>query len=58
MFGRTLWRRLRMLLMENILATAIGFIIGIAGNWLFWRYLLFIRPKVVLRPKIAAVIDE
>jgi hypothetical protein len=32
--------------MIEINTTMIGFLLGVVGSWLFWRYMLFLKPKV------------
>jgi hypothetical protein len=36
----------------KILELLIGFILGIIGSYLFWRYMLFLKPQIEISPKI------
>ena len=44
--------------METVIGLVVGFALGVLGSWLFWKYLLYIRPDVSIAPKIAVSIDE
>lgn len=44
--------------MDMVLPTIAGLIIGVATSWMFWRYLLWVKPKVVLSPKVSVTFDR
>ena len=44
--------------METVIGFVVGFALGIIGSWLFWKYLLWIRPDVLIASKIAVSMDE
>lgn len=31
---------------KDIVATLVGFVLGVLGSWIFWRFLLFMKPDV------------
>jgi hypothetical protein len=44
--------------MGLILGTFLGFIFGVIACWLFWRYLLFLKPNVEVAPFISFIKNE
>lgn len=44
--------------METVIGLVVGFALGVLGSWLFWKYLLWIRPNVSIAPKIAISRDK
>ncbi len=36
--------------MQELLSILIGFVLGIAASWVFWRYLVLLRPDIRVSP--------
>jgi hypothetical protein len=37
---------------KDIITTLVGFVLGVFGSWLFWRFLLVLRPDVRISPHV------